>query len=268
MSVFLVFTFFCLLYSAVLGVEIDDCKPTRCMKHGPTIRFPFRDKNRSPQHCGYPGFDVFCNESNDTVLELPSSVQVAVKKINYVLQQVELYDPEKCLVKKLPHLNLSTFPLQFLNTENLDYILVNCSRRSLFNSFPCLGDSSSYFFAISESRWDNVGSLDLTSCTRLHKVYLPYDVIYEKYLHLRWSEPACGGCEAKGKWCRISSNSTSGERQIQCVHKPNTTIFTWSWKKEKHISKQQYSFECIAQKIYVKLCFTSLWSIDGASGWR
>ncbi|CAA0838178.1 Protein kinase superfamily protein [Striga hermonthica] len=226
MSVFLVFTIFCLLYFAVLGVEIDDCKPTRCMKHGPTIRFPFRDKNRSPQHCGYPGFDVLCNESKETVLELPFSVQVAVKKINYVLQQVDLYDPEKCLVKKLPHLNLSTSPLQFLSTEKWDFILVNCSdasRRGLFYSFPCLGDSSSHFLAITESEWDNVGSLDLTSCTRLHKVYVPYNVRNEKYLHLRWSEPACSGCEAKGKWCRLSSKSTSGGHQIQCVHKPNTT---------------------------------------------
>ncbi|GER46401.1 RING/U-box superfamily protein [Striga asiatica] len=137
---------FCLsLFTAVLGLETDDCKPTSCKKHGPKIRFPFRIKKRSPEYCGYRGFEVFCNEKNETMLLLPSSVQVAVKHIDYVTQQIHLYDPENCLPRKLPQLNLSSSnsPFRF-SYDNYNYTMFNCSapfENRCGVPIPCLDDS-------------------------------------------------------------------------------------------------------------------------------
>ncbi|GFP91889.1 glycerophosphodiester phosphodiesterase protein kinase domain-containing gdpdl2 [Phtheirospermum japonicum] len=224
MSIFLVFIFFSLLFPAGLGgVETDDCKPTSCSKDGPTIQFPFRNKYLSPEYCGYnPGFDVFCNERNETVLILPLSVQVVVKKINYVDQQVEIYDPEKCLVKKLTHPDLSASSFHFLSEDLDDYVLFNCSGSKTdldYFSIPCHDDTSSVFLAfLSDSRMMNY--LPLTSCTKIRNIpSVPWDVFTENNLHLKWSEPACGWCEAKGKRCGLS-NFTGEHQIIQCVDQP------------------------------------------------
>ncbi|GLT57769.1 hypothetical protein SLA2020_307180 [Shorea laevis] len=36
---------------------------SRCGGHGPAIRFPFR-LNSQPDHCGYPGFNLSCIDTN------------------------------------------------------------------------------------------------------------------------------------------------------------------------------------------------------------
>ncbi|XP_012834000.1 PREDICTED: putative RING-H2 finger protein ATL21A [Erythranthe guttata] len=126
MSFFVYFLLFLPLVVLVLGTD-DDCMPTSCRKHGPTIQFPFRRKNQQPERCGYPGFDLFCDYKNDTVLVLPFSVNVIVKKINYASQRVDVYDQEQCFPQKLPHLNLSASPFHFLIKFLENCTLFNCS---------------------------------------------------------------------------------------------------------------------------------------------
>ncbi|KAI3453542.1 hypothetical protein Pfo_010205 [Paulownia fortunei] len=207
MLVFFIFIVLTLFFP-VLGVGTDDCTPRRCRKDGPRIQFPFRHKYLHPEYCGYPGFDVYCDQKNETVLVLPFSVNVIAKKINYVSQQVHLYDPEKCLSQKLPQLNLSASPFRFLEKDLSDYDIFNCSA-----SNPC------QFYAI-----DSGSSMDLfplTSCTKIHEISsVPMNIFDKNDLHLNWYEPACGGCEAQGKRCSLK-NSTRGH-QIQCIDKPNT----------------------------------------------
>jgi hypothetical protein len=85
---------------------------SRCGGHGPAIRFPFR-LNSQPDHCGYPGFNLSCTDTNHTVLELPISVKLFVKKIDYKSQVIQLYDPDNCFPRQLRGLNLSSSPFQF-----------------------------------------------------------------------------------------------------------------------------------------------------------
>ncbi|KAK4400340.1 Rust resistance kinase Lr10 [Sesamum angolense] len=196
--------------------------PTRCRKGGPLIQSPFRHKYQHPEYCGYPGFDVYCDEKNDTVLVLPNSVKVIVKKIKYVSQLVHLYDPGKCLSQKLPYLNLSVSPFHFVDMRNIDdYNLFNCSVRHSdpYNSISCLGDSSNFIYAI-PSDYD-FDTFDLTSCTSVHKISsVPWYIFHKTDLHLAWSEPACGLCERRGQRCNLK-NYTRGH-QIQCIEKVKT----------------------------------------------
>ncbi|KAL2235948.1 UNVERIFIED_CONTAM: Rust resistance kinase Lr10 [Sesamum indicum] len=220
MSVLLIFAFF-ILFFPLLGVRTDDCMPTRCRKGGPLIQSPFRLKDQHPEYCGYPGFAVYCDEKNDTVLVLPLSLKFVVKKINYVDRLVQLYDPGKCLPQKLPYLNLSVSPFHFLDTDNIfDVNLFNCSVQKIYlgNVISCLSDSSHYFYAIDLDGYDQ---WDLTSCTSIHKISsVPWYVFDATDLHLAWSEPACDICERRGQRCNLK-NYSSG-RPIQCIDKVNT----------------------------------------------
>ncbi|GER30340.1 RING/U-box superfamily protein [Striga asiatica] len=80
--------------SCVLGLETDDSKPTSCKKHGPEIQFSFRIEGKARITVGIEVLKCFAMRKNETMLLLPSSVQVAVKHIDYATQQIHLYDPE------------------------------------------------------------------------------------------------------------------------------------------------------------------------------
>uniref|UniRef100_A0A2N9H6V8 Protein kinase domain-containing protein n=1 Tax=Fagus sylvatica TaxID=28930 RepID=A0A2N9H6V8_FAGSY len=95
-SLLLCIFLFCLLLlvnAKEFGAELDECKETRCKHHGPTIRFPFWLKDHHPEHCRYPGFELSCTEDKDTMLELPRSVKLFVKHIDYTAQLIDVYDP-------------------------------------------------------------------------------------------------------------------------------------------------------------------------------
>ena len=105
----------------------------RCGHHGPEIRFPFRLKDRQPdQHSGYPGFDLYCSDKHDTVLELPTSVKVFVNRIDYKSQSIQVADSDNCFPQKILRLNLSLSPFQFKN-DLLDYALFNCTPDQIQN---------------------------------------------------------------------------------------------------------------------------------------
>ncbi|XP_073120814.1 rust resistance kinase Lr10-like [Henckelia pumila] len=207
------------------GID-DDCLPIRCRKHGPKIQFPFRHKYLQPQHCGYgPGFDLYCDhEKNETVIELPFSAKVMVQEIDYQLQTVHIYDPERCLLQKM--LNLSASPFQLLNYYPLsDYILFNCSASQsyLSQNIPCYSDSKHQAFAVSIDSFANDYPYLLISCTKLHQISsVSWDMIYGQDLTLNWSKPACGHCESQGKLCSFK-NYTRGHHHFKYVNKPADT---------------------------------------------
>ncbi|KAL8534693.1 hypothetical protein ACS0TY_010646 [Phlomoides rotata] len=209
MSVFPIFFLLFITFGAG-ATHVDDCTPpkTRCRK--PDIRFPFWFKGQ-PVHCGLPGFEVYCDENRDTLLDLPSSVTLKVKKIDYGAQELQLSDPKTCLPLKLPHLNLSASPFSFLANDITDLILFNCSspNTDYDNPIPCLTDSTYKFYAVDYSVY--MDSFSLTSCTRFHNVSrVPQGVFRQKVLHLYWSNPECARCEAQGQGCASGNH---------CVHR-------------------------------------------------
>ena len=90
-----------------------------------TSGFPFRlSKDRQPDQHG--GFDLYCNDKDDTVLELSTSVKAFVKNIDYKSQSIEVTDLDGCFPRKIRglKLNLSSSPFRFNGAE---YILYNYS---------------------------------------------------------------------------------------------------------------------------------------------
>ncbi|CAI9762477.1 unnamed protein product [Fraxinus pennsylvanica] len=218
MSIFICYKFF-FLFFPLLVVGLDDCTTTRCSKGGPTIRFPFRNKFLQPEHCGYPGFDLYCDKSK-TVLELPFSVKVEVKKIDYASQEIHLHGLDGCLPQKLLYLNLSASPFQFLEDDRLsNYVMFNCTavERKIYNNIPCLGVPGYQVYCIPS--YSHSDDYDLTSCIKIREISsVLWYTLDQHDLHLKWSEPYCGKCEAQGNICSLDTNKS----RTQCTNKPKT----------------------------------------------
>jgi hypothetical protein len=192
------------------------CNESRCGHHGPPIRFPFR-LNSQPEHCGYPGFNLSCVDTKHTVLELPISVKLFVKKIDYKSQVIHLYDQHHCLPRQLQGLDLNhSSPFQFKERETYttlsDYTLFNCSPRPREETdysylISCLSGPT---YQVYESY---VIDPFLISCTKKYTLRsIPYGIIedHDKFVQLNWSTPACGHCEGKGMRCMKSNSSGWG----------------------------------------------------------
>ncbi|KZV17194.1 putative receptor-like protein kinase [Dorcoceras hygrometricum] len=210
----------------LLSVVANDCMPTSCRDDGPIIRFPFRHKYRQPQHCGYdPGFDLYCNQRNETVIVLPVSVEFIVKEIDYVSQRVVLFDRRGCFHENLQFLNASASTFQFLTEIYYPYYLLdlnifNCSTPNenlRFYSVQCLSKSSYGIYVIPSGSM--IVSLELVSCTKLYKVCsAPRISDGQTYLYLRWFEPACERCESQGKRCSLKHDAR--DHQLLCDNEP------------------------------------------------
>ncbi|KAJ9139771.1 hypothetical protein P3X46_030475 [Hevea brasiliensis] len=216
---------FLLLFVLVLvgrGVGLNECQESRCGKHGPPIRFPFRLKNRQPEFCGFPGFDLSCTETQDTLLELPTSVKLYINTIDYASQVIFASDPNNCLPRQLLNFNLSNSPFKFGERFQYDYVFFNCTSidRKIYLSMPCLSVTGYDVHAFVTDGF--VSSLALTSCTKMYNVSsVPMEFISrDNTLHLKWSKPACGFCEAQDKYCRLK-NSTRFE--TECFDKPKSS---------------------------------------------
>jgi hypothetical protein len=181
-----------------LGDAHNMCAETRCGGHGPPIRFPFR-LNTQADHCGYSGFNLSCTDTNDTVLELPVSVKLLVKEINYKSQVIQLYDPQHCFPRpQLQRLNLFNCSPR---SENKHQYLIYCLSGSTYRVYPATEINTS-----------------LISCTKMYNLYqIPVALIaadHDKFVQLSWSTPNCKRCEVKGKKCEKSNSSRSG---TQCI---------------------------------------------------
>ncbi|THG15446.1 hypothetical protein TEA_028430 [Camellia sinensis var. sinensis] len=214
-----------------------ECLPTSCSKHhSPKIRFPFRLRGHHPKNCGYPGFDLSCTPHSEyPVLELPFSVNVLVKNIDYTSQTIYISDPHGCFPRQLPNLNLSASPFQLLS--NYDYYsdlsFINCSQTQdqiwIYRyryQIACLSDESHQVYAI-----DSMSLPDI-SCTKMYNMSLPSEIFGYSYgpitfdhLRLNWSKPECGKCEARGKNCRFKNNNSSSTSKSQLLFNGSTECF-------------------------------------------
>ncbi|VVB03510.1 unnamed protein product [Arabis nemorensis] len=128
-----------------------------------------------------------------------------VRNIDYIKQQIYINDPENCLVKRLLSFNLSGSP--FSSCFDILYTFLTCPNEvvlpSWYNrSIPCLSNSTSSFFATSNSAFEK--SM-LPSCKIVKRVSVPASwpfreaelssSVNNQSLLLEWHEPNCRSCE-------------------------------------------------------------------------
>jgi hypothetical protein len=200
----------------------DTFQEAKCKKHGPAIRFPFR-LDKQPEYCGYdPRFVLSCNKRNETLLHLPTSVTLNIKKIDYQSRLIIAADPDNCLPRHLRNFSLSQSPFKFADQYQYDYALFNCTSKhgDSYARIPCLSVPGYDIYAYSSNYF--IGDTDLTNCTKMYNVSsIPSEMIGgDNILRLNWSEPeACGVCEAQGKFCRWKNNA---KLETECYEKPKS----------------------------------------------
>ncbi|XP_022765540.1 rust resistance kinase Lr10-like [Durio zibethinus] len=220
------FHFLLVLSAAAVGhgpapPDQDDCRAIRCKRGGPLVHYPFRLKGRHPDHCGSPGFHLSCNNKEQTVLELPVSVKLLVKRIDYVNQRIQVYDEDRCVQRQLPNLTLSDSPYMFSSYQNYYYhdelgnfTLFECSDKNQSghdnHMIPCLSKRLGFYIKYTDSDY---ADSDLLYCGKTIDIFeVPRGMVIpnQKYFYFNWSKPECGSCEAKGQGCRPNNTNASG----------------------------------------------------------
>lgn len=227
-----------LLSTAEIGFcGSDSCKPSNCRKDGPVIRFPYRIKDRQPPYCGYPGFDVSCQDG-DTLIHIPSvNGDVVVADIDYMEERMNIIadsNSKDCIWRLLyKGLDFSASPFVFDSSDTYNFTFISCSKTrdsseflSVYN-ISCLGDSEHEVFVLEPT--STVDTMQV-SCERMKTVAMPLSYDYNfgirrgyiYFIHLRWDMPGCKKCKSKGRECGFKNQSSS---DIICFDNHGKGIF-------------------------------------------
>ncbi|KAK9274563.1 hypothetical protein L1049_021812 [Liquidambar formosana] len=211
LEIFIIIFFFFYLSNRATSIQI--CPNSSCSIAGPTIRFPFWLSNRQPYRCGYPEFDLLCNNRSQTIINLPLAGFFIVKRIDYVTQQVLINDPENCLPKRfLEDFNIATSIFSPSNPRN--YTFFNCSSdasKLMFSPISCLSGENYTVVAV-PSTFLSTGGFNFPYCREIKTVKLPRrwptSSGLSSNIELTWSVPECGSCELRGGVCGFKSDDS------------------------------------------------------------
>lgn len=209
------------------------CPASKCGRNGPSIRFPFQLQSQSGRDnnskgCGYPGFDLSCNSQSQTVVKLPHSGEFLVRSIDYSNQRIELYDPGRCLSRRLLRFNLSGSP--FVAAFTQEYIFLRCPsqfRKFGLSVIDCLGNSTHSILVTSSLILANstipsckvitISPVPVTWPSQYYEGFIDHDLNQD--LLLTWYVPGCGDCETQGGVCGFRTNNNTTQ-QIGCFFTP------------------------------------------------
>ncbi|XP_057969180.1 putative RING-H2 finger protein ATL21B [Malania oleifera] len=204
----------------------------RCCPTGPPVRFPFQIRGLYRDRCGYPGFDLFCDSLNRTILKLGSSGAFAVSSIDYVAQNIWINDPDDCLPSRL--LRFSLIGTRFEPVNPMYFNFLNCSANASIPPrqivpVPCVGDGDG--FTVVATPFQFVADILVADalCGKVAQVLLPGRLPFYEYavgdlpglgddLLLTWDNPNCGICEEQGGICGFQDGE--GFR-IECSNVPD-----------------------------------------------
>ncbi|KAF4380434.1 hypothetical protein F8388_024727 [Cannabis sativa] len=181
--ILIIFFFFIITSFSYIGSssKLVPCFKAACSIHEPDIQFPFRIKNFQTDTCGYPGFDISCdNNSTQTLLNLPNSQQFLVQRIDYDTRRIWIKDPNNCLPNRiiLHSLNLSGSP--FDNFYNENFTFFNCSSSYHSNyllSTPIACLSGPTYTVVATTSSYTIEFLSKTICRLVGTFQVPVDSI-------------------------------------------------------------------------------------------
>ncbi|XP_042064311.1 putative RING-H2 finger protein ATL21A [Salvia splendens] len=201
----------------------NPCPPQYCGTNPLPIRFPFT-LHQHPGNCtGYPGLTFTCSvdEGRDVpLLQLPHSGSFSVRHINYLMQEIHLYDPAGCLPRRLISLNLTSSPFAAALTEELTFL--SCPRRVGLAEVECLGNATSAVLAGPAGRLS--GAMAVCGTMFTVPIAVPWDGgdWVAEDLRLTWSLPECQGCEVGGGVCGLGRSRSGVVGEITCFSNHGT----------------------------------------------
>lgn len=210
------------------------CGGSTCPDGGPLVRFPFQLTNhQAKSNCGYPGYDLSCNNRSQTTLTLPSFGDFTVQTINYMIQVVSISDPDNCLPKRFLHHETSLVEnspfFHFTFSSLVNYTFLNCSSSEV-RSLPsgiisCLSTEYYKVIALRTSWLLPPNPIPLPLCYMISTTLAPSLFDWDNHdMELTWKVPDCRSCEAGGQVCELKK----GKRlQIRCYGMMHIGIFFW-----------------------------------------
>ncbi|CAB4280148.1 unnamed protein product [Prunus armeniaca] len=170
------------------------CNGSTCSIDGPVARFPFQIRNNQvSSNCGYPGFDLSCNNQSQTIITFPSSGDFIVQSISYLAQILYINGTDNCMPKRFLHRDLS-----FEDTPFSIYLGFEGTKNYTF--FNCSSDQEIY--------WPS----NIISC--LSTESFEWQEINQGFM-LAWDVPDCRYCEERDQACGLTKGKSS---TIQCLH--------------------------------------------------
>lgn len=189
----------------------DICPVKFCGPRGPEIRFPFRASGFHPKRCGYPSFDLTCNAHGQAILQLHSSQDFVVDRINYEKQYVVLKDPGNCLARRLQNTTFSSSV--FVAQEYGSLTFANCSVDLSAFGIERVGCLSRGHHTVHVAPTGSITWLLSYSLCRTWTVSVPvappqqYPTNITASVVLRWDAPDCRSCEKSGGRCGLKGSA-------------------------------------------------------------
>ncbi|KAK1378139.1 Zinc finger, RING/FYVE/PHD-type [Heracleum sosnowskyi] len=184
---------------------VDFCEPVTCNPTGPVIRFPFRLIGKQPQNCGYPGFDLSCNNNSQLLLHLPFAGDFVVTHINYVKHNI-IFKPEFCPPNTIQAFSPVVSP--FIGELLAQYTFFNCSSDRFFPVAPpfetleCFSKVNYTVLAVQSRLVDGVSDRRLPGSCRNDTATGTIPVGF------KWDLPVCTMCEAQNRTCGFKNAET------------------------------------------------------------
>lgn len=173
-----------------------------------------------------PGFVMDCSiQRNRAVLNIPYSGDFHVRDVDYLKQEIQLYDPNDCLPWRLMDFNLSSSP--FMADYYRNYTFLSCPSDytiSQITTINCLSNSTVSVLATSSMNLARA----MNMCSVIVTLPIPVSLPFQNQgfssdlnddLKLTWNIPDCIDCEVKGGTCGFENSSS---RVIQCFSDPGT----------------------------------------------
>ncbi|KAL8097909.1 hypothetical protein AgCh_030865 [Apium graveolens] len=207
-------------------VEGDECRTKRCSRHGPGIRFPFYLRDRQPEHCGLPGFQVSC-DAGETLLKLQYLANTSLQGIQLFLSTGQTLHSINYKSQKI---KLGMY--SGLNINNVTLVSTTTSWPSAIVPPPFGGARSSTSinttFASCLSRVAGQQDLLLTSLSgQAFRVYYfdSLDGMQPSIGQLR----IVGNVKPRGGYCKLMENGTSSNVRVAdystvCLSRGHTSI--------------------------------------------
>ncbi|GJZ13313.1 concanavalin A-like lectin/glucanase [Tanacetum coccineum] len=117
------------------SLAYEDCAPRKSCGDGMNVSFPFYIRNLQPSYCGYPGFELDCNNNGSSLIIQISGNNYLVDRINYEGKYLQLRNsPTTCplAIKNLTFDNNDDVIFRLYSNEKVVF-LMNCDISQLPN---------------------------------------------------------------------------------------------------------------------------------------
>ncbi|KAF8027733.1 hypothetical protein BT93_E0600 [Corymbia citriodora subsp. variegata] len=200
----------------------------RTSKTSGTMVCPSRNCS-TVEKCGYEGFEVLCDDRNQTILHLSEAGDFVVDSIDYANQYMLVKDPDHCLPKRILEDQFRSPSWRFGARDYESFTLANCSSRNSSTIGPgiagvvwldCLSLAQDTVVALVTDEelaplqllWQEC-NLSMISVPRREQH--PTDVTESMWLS--WFEPDCIWCEAGNGRC--APKGSQGGSEVTCIIK-------------------------------------------------